>query len=217
MDRVINNAMPSQKIISIRPSDPIFSVNWNLSRRCNYDCMYCPSRLHDNHSPHLSLNQLQKYWIDIERKTSHSGLKYKISFSGGEPTGNRDFLPFLSWLKQNYGHQIDKILLTTNGSATYRYYQKLFDLVDNVSFSTHSEHINEQKFFDTVIRLRQSITPPKFIHVNIMDEFWNRDRFPHYQKLLTDNDISYNVNEIDYSWQIRNYPIIKGKRNLAIN
>ena len=216
MDRV-NNTDPTHKIISIRPSDLVFSVNWNLSRRCNYDCMYCPTRLHDDHSPHLSLDQLQKYWIDIERKTSHQGLKYKISFSGGEPTGNRDFLPFLTWLKENYGPQIHKILLTTNGSANYRYYQKLFDLVDNISFSTHSEYIDEQKFFDMVIRLRQTITASKFIHVNIMDEFWNRDRIPYYQKLLTDHDISHIVNEIDYSWQIRNYPIIKGKRNLAIS
>lgn len=179
--------------------------------------MYCPSRLHDDHSPHPSLDQLQKYWQDIETKTSHQGLKYKIVFSGGEPTGNRDFLPFLSWLKQNYGQQINKILLTTNGSATYQHYQKLFDLVDNISFSTHSEHMDEQKFFDMVIRLRQTIPSSKFIHVNIMDEFWNRDRIPLYQKLLTDHDISHNVNEIDYSLQIRNYPIIKGKKNLAIS
>jgi len=206
-----------KKIISIEPSDPVFSINWSLSRRCNYDCMYCPSRLHDDHSPHLSLEQLQRYWIDIERKTSHQGLKYKISFSGGEPTGNRDFLPFLSWLKQNYGHSINKILLTTNGSATYGHYKKLFDLVDNISFSTHSEHMDEQKFFDMVIRLHETIAPSKFIHVNIMDEFWNQDRIPYYQKLLTDHDISYNVNKIDYSSQTRNYPIIKGKRNLAIS
>lgn len=213
----MNNTDSKSIIISIRPSDPVFSINWNLSRRCNYDCMYCPSRLHDDHSPHLTLDQLQRYWIDVEKKTSHQGLKYKISFSGGEVTGNRDFLPFLSWLKQHHGPQIHKILLTTNGSATYKHYQKLFDLVDNISFSTHSEHMDEQKFFDTVIHLRETIPASKFIHVNIMDEFWNRERIPLYQKLLTAHDISHSVNEIDYSWQTRNYPIIKGKKNLAFN
>lgn len=213
---MIHNTDIKSKIISIRPSDPLFSVNWNLSRRCNYDCMYCPSRLHDDHSPHPDLDKLKKYWKDIVAKTSGLGMQYKISLSGGEPTGNRDLLPFLRWLQQNYEQCIHKILLTTNGSATYRYYQNLFELVDNISFSTHSEHIDEQKFFDTVLRLKKSIAPTKFIHVNIMDEFWNHERIPYYQKLLTQHEVSHSVNQIDYALQTRNHPVIKGKYNLAV-
>jgi len=203
------------KIIKIIPADRVFSVTWNLSIRCNYDCMYCPTTLHDSTSPHPDLETLQNRWISIVSNTQHKSLKYKISFTGGEVTGNKNFVPFLQWLRHNYGHQIDKILITTNGSATYKYYNKLLDCVDNISFSVHSEHIDEKKFFDTVLNLHRNLPTGKHIHVCIMDEYWNVDRIKLYQQLLTNHNISHNVNQIDYSVQTRSHPIMKGKLNLA--
>jgi hypothetical protein len=122
----------------------------------------------------------------------------------------------IHWLRDRYTDRIKQILLTTNGSATYNYYCKLFEVVDNISFSTHTEHINEQRFFDTVIRLHKNIASDKFIHVNIMNEIWNQSRIPYYQELLTLHNISHNVNEIDYGLKTREIPIMKGKLNLAI-
>lgn len=204
------------KIIRIEPVVRVFSITWNLGARCNYDCMYCPSSLHDSTSPHKSLQELKRVWVDIVEKTQAKNLKYKISFTGGEVTGNKYFLPFLTWLRNNYADKIDKILLTTNGSATLKYYQRLLNLVDNISFSTHSEHINEQKFFDTVIALKSHLPKNKHIHVNIMDEYWNQDRIKLYSELLAKNQISHNVNRIDYSAKTRDYTVMKGKLNLAI-
>lgn len=203
------------KIIRIEPAHRVFSITWNLGLRCNYDCMYCPPIFHDSTSAHKSLQELKSTWIAIVDKSQGKNLKYKISFTGGEVTGNRNFIPFLSWLRATYTHNIDKILLTTNGSATLKYYQRLLALVDNISFSVHSEHINEQKFFDIVIALQKQLPPNKHIHVNIMDEWWNQDRIKIYSDLLTKHRISYNVNQIDYSLQTRPYTIMKGKLNLA--
>lgn len=203
-------------IIRIEPISRVFSITWNLGARCNYDCMYCPSRLHDSTSPHKTIRELKAVWIDIVEKTQQKNLKYKISITGGEVTGNRDFIPFLTWLNNNYKQELDKILLTTNGSATLKYYQKLLNLVDNISFSMHSEHINEQKFFNTVIDLHKNLSPGKHIHVNIMNEWWNQDRIKVYCDILAKHQISHNINQIDYSSQTRNHPIMKGKLNLAI-
>lgn len=203
------------KIIRVVPAKKNFSITWNLGRRCNYDCMYCPVELHDSTSPHLSLTQLQSYWDNIVKNTQSKNLKYKISFTGGEVTGNKDFVPFLKWLKEHYSNQIDQILITTNGSATYKYYRNLINLVDNISFSLHSEHVNEQKFFDTVIKLHQTLPNGKHIHVNIMDEHWNRERFPLYTEILSTHKISNAINQIDYSQQTRTHTILKGKLNLA--
>jgi organic radical activating enzyme len=203
------------KIIRVVPAKKNFLITWNLGRRCNYDCMYCPVELHDSTSSHLSLVQLQSYWDNIVKKTQSKNLKYKISFTGGEVTGNKDFVPFLKWLKKHHSDQIDQILITTNGSATYKYYCNLINLVDNISFSLHSEHVNEQKFFDTVIKLHQNLPNGKHIHVNIMDEYWNRERFPLYTEILSTHNISNAINQIDYSQQIRSHPILKGKLNLA--
>lgn len=205
----------SINIIRIAPFESTFSITWNLGRRCNYDCMYCPVELHDATSNHYSLAELQLYWNNIISKTQSKNLKYKVSFTGGEVTGNKDFVPFLKWLRSNYNNQIAQLLITTNGSATYKYYRGLFDLVDNISFSLHSEHVDEQKFFDKVIKLKQHLPIGKHIHVNIMDEYWNRDRFLIYTKILSDQKISNTINQIDYSQQTRTVPVLKGKLNLA--
>lgn len=205
------------RVIQVFPTEQCFSITWELGRRCNYDCMYCSPRWHDDTSKHKTLAELKANWISIFEQSQSRNLKYKISFTGGEVTGNKNFYPFVKWLRENYSANIKQILLTTNGSATYKYYSKLFEVVDNISFSVHSEHINEQKFFDTVIKLHSTIAKDKFIHVNIMNESWNQSRIPTYVQLLTAHNVSHNVNEIDYTQQTRTVPIMKGKLNLAVS
>lgn len=203
-------------IYRVEPTDRVFSITWNIGTRCNYDCMYCPTSLHDDHSKHSSLEVLQQRWESIVEKTADKNLPYKLSFTGGEVTVNKSFLPLVEWLRNNYQSKIDKILVTSNGSASVGYYTKLFSLVDNLSLSFHSEHADEQKFFDLVVNLNQNLLPGKHLHVNIMDEFWNQSRIPVYRKLLVKHSISHAVNTIDYSMQTRTVPIMKGKTNLEI-
>ena len=152
----------------------------------------------------------------IYEKTKHTELPYKIAFTGGEVTSNKNFLPFVEWLRVNYADKIFMLLVTTNGSATFKYYSNLFKSIDNISFSVHSEHIDEQKFFNMIIDLKKSIDSDRFLHVNIMNEFWNQDRIVAYCKLLTEHGISHNVNEIDYELQTRKVPLFNGKLNLEI-
>ena len=204
------------KIISIKPTEDYFSLNWQIDIRCNYDCMYCSPKWHDNSSRVKSTEELQNVWLNVFDKTKNLNLPYKISFTGGELTANKNFLPFVTWLKNNYSKYLFKVLVTTNGSASTGYYQKMFEAVDNISFSLHSEHIDEQKFFNKLIQLRKKLLPNNFIHVDIMNEFWNQARIPHYIQLLESNNISYSVNEIDYNYQTRAIPIMRGNLNLEI-
>ena len=204
-------------IYRIEPTDQVFSLTWNIGTRCNYDCMYCPTSLHDNYSKHASLDLLKQRWQSIFSKTARRNLLYKISFTGGEVTVNKSFLPLLRWMRKNYQDNIAKILVTSKGSASLNYYTKLYALIDNLSLSFHSEHADEQKFFDLAIKLHQNLLPGKHLHVNIMDESWNQDRIKLYQKILDQYDISNAVNNIDYSMQTRSIPIMKGKINLGIH
>lgn len=178
--------------------------------------MYCSPEYHNDTDDYHSLEQLQKAWVSLHSQSAVRNLKYKISFSGGEPTVNKNFLPFIQWLRSEYNDNIAQILVTTNGSANLRYYLRLYKYVDNISFSIHSEHVDEDKFFKMVIALKNNMLPNKFIHVNIMNEFWNQERIDYYKKILDSNSISYSVNEINYAYQTRSIPIFKGKLNLAI-
>ena len=208
----------TNSIIKITPNVECFSINWVITNKCNYNCMYCPAVLHAGDRVY-SLSKLQSYWIDIFNKTRSKNLKYKICFSGGEATTNKDFIRFVKWLREQYNEYIYQIVLTTNGSASLSYYKKLFTIVDNISFSFHSEHADEKLFYDKIIKLRKTISPmssKNFMHINIMDEYWNTDRIPLYTKLLDKYKISYSINEIQYSYGTRTFPILKGKTNLEI-
>jgi hypothetical protein len=57
-------------IISIQPTEKVFSITWMLGRRCNYDCMYCPPELHDKFSKHHDLLKLKEAWQNIHNQTA---------------------------------------------------------------------------------------------------------------------------------------------------
>lgn len=178
--------------------------------------MYCAPELHDMTSQPHDLDTMKQVWKNIYAKSSDRRLKYKINFTGGEVTANKNFLPLIKWLKNEY-KDVAMILITTNGSASLNYYKKLSQLIEGITFSTHSEHMDEQEFFSKVEILDSlMIRPQKSFHVNIMDEFWNKERILLYKQWLEARGISYSVNVINYQRGTRQIPIMKGKQNLAI-
>jgi MoaA/NifB/PqqE/SkfB family radical SAM enzyme len=183
------------KIVRVEPVVPAISMTWMIGSRCNYACSYCPAELHDDTSAHPELDTLKQVWQNFYDKTHAQGVPYKISFTGGEVTANKSFLPLIEYLRSNYA--IGQMLVTTNGSASTAYYLRLAELVDAISFSIHSEYWEEHKFFETVTAVNKvMIRPEKSCHVNIMDESWNRENFPRYQELLTQHGVSHSINVI---------------------
>jgi molybdenum cofactor biosynthesis enzyme MoaA len=203
------------KIIRVEPTIPMIALTWMIGTRCNYDCMYCPTIWHDNTSAHPKFEDLKLTWDNFYENTCAQELPYKISFTGGEVTANRNFLPLIEYL-QSGNFNIGQIVVTTNGSASKNYYTKLAALVNAISFSTHSEFFNEEEFFNKVYAVHQLMPRPnKSVHVNIMDESWNQHRIPMYQAWLDQRGISHSVNVIDYANQIRNTPVQQGVANLV--
>lgn len=204
------------KIISVSPTQPLFSITWMLGSRCNYDCMYCPTELHDNISTPHDLETMKTVWQNIYQQAISRKLLFKIAFTGGEVTANKNFLPLIKWLRDTY-KDIKHIAVTTNGSASLNYYLKLANNVESISFSTHSEHMDEKDFFDKSQALdKVMIRPQKSFHVNVMDEYWNLDRIELYKKWLVDHNISYSLNTINLDRKTRDFPILKGSYNLAV-
>lgn len=201
-------------IVKVVPAVESILLTWMIGPRCNYDCMYCPTEFHDMTSPHPDLEKLKAVWNSFYQKTQEKNLPYKISFTGGEVTANKSFLPLIEYL-QSGDFNIGQMFVTTNGSASLRYYQRLAKLVSGISFSTHSEYIKEQEFFTKVAAINElMVRPERSVHVNIMDEHWNRDRIELYQEWCTKHNISHSVNTINYSLQSRSEPILNGVYNL---
>ena len=185
------------KIIRVEPIVPMVSMTWMIGSRCNYACSYCPPELHDDTSAHPDLDRLKQVWSSFYHKTKHMGLPYKITFTGGEVTANRSFLPLIEFLR-NSDVDLGQILVTTNGSASTDYYLRLAQLVDAISFSVHSEFWNEDKFFETVLAVNQVMArPEKSCHVNLMDEPWNRINFDKYTQIFQQHQVSHSINVIE--------------------
>lgn len=204
-----------EKIIQVSPSIPMISLNWMIGSRCNYECVYCPDEYHDKTSRHPDLEQLKQVWNNFYNKTKHIGLPYKISFTGGEVTANKSFLPLIKYL-QDDKFNIGQIVISTNGSASLKYYQQLSALVDSMSFSTHSEFFDEKEFFTKVKNIDALMTrPEKSLHVNVMDEWWNQDRIVLYKQWLDKNNISYSINVINnFNKQSNVILTTKGVKNI---
>jgi MoaA/NifB/PqqE/SkfB family radical SAM enzyme len=203
------------KIIRVEPVEKSILLTWMIGAQCNYDCMYCPSWSHNNDRPYHTFEDLKTAWLNFYSATCDKNLPYKIGFTGGEVTANKNFLPLIEFLRDQPNVQM-QLMINTNGSASQRYYLRLAELVDAISFSTHSEFFNEQEFFDKVLLIDQHMTrPAKSVHVNIMDEYWNQDRIKLYQQLLNTHSVSHSVNAINYDVKIRDFHMQKGRLNLV--
>mgnify|MGYP003326483730 CR=1 FL=1 len=74
-------------------------VEWNLGRRCNFDCSYCGADLHDNTSKHMPIEKFE-YAIKSIREF-YSDKQIRMSLTGGEPFVRKDFVGFLEMLSFN--------------------------------------------------------------------------------------------------------------------
>jgi sulfatase maturation enzyme AslB (radical SAM superfamily) len=133
----------------------VFQVTWDLGRRCNYDCSYCPAHRHDNFSPHASLDELKSAvdflfeYIDTymeKRSYKHTS----ISFTGGEPTVNPNFIPFVKYLKEEYEAKYkDKwacgFALTSNGAMSAKMADAVMENLGHITVSYHAESDNKLK------------------------------------------------------------------------
>ena len=133
----------------------IFQVTWDIGRRCNYDCSYCPAHRHDNFSPHATLDELKRNVDFLYEYTDlymqHRQLKIaNFGFTGGEPTVNPYFIPFSQYLKQTYEEKYANrweagFALTTNGAMSEKMGQAVMENFGHATVSYHSESDNKLK------------------------------------------------------------------------
>jgi MoaA/NifB/PqqE/SkfB family radical SAM enzyme len=162
---------------TIKSVGPVpFVITWDLGRRCNFDCSYCPAHRHDNFSPHASLAELKDTtdFIFAYIKTIapyRDNRSFCISLTGGEPTVNPNFIEFAKYLsskKQEYKNDFDLIVdLTTNGAMGDKTANAVIENFDHVTVSYHAEghpSLKEQSL-DRIVQFKNNGTD---IKVNVM-------------------------------------------------
>lgn len=184
-------------IIKVEPYNKSFIIHWLIGNRCNFSCSYCPDMWHSRDSKDKSLTELQDAWKRIISVNTSKLQKYDLSFLGGENTLNKDFLPFLKWLNENYKDILTNVGMITNGTASLKYYKELVQYCNWITFSTHSEFMNEKKFFTTILELHPiSKMHNCVIRVNIMDEPWHKSKILEYKEFLDSNNIDNYIHPI---------------------
>lgn len=192
-----------EKIIKIEPIVDVFHLDWQHDIRCNFNCSYCTDEYHSLTAPFTSLDQLQDKWKKIFEQVKTKNKKIKLAMLGGESTANPNFLPFLIWLRENYSEFLYSISLSTNGSASQRYYKELIKVVDKISFSTHSEFFNEKKFFSNVLTCLRYGKNKVVVSVHIMNEPWHQERIKDYVDFCTKYKINHSVDLIHGNYTVK--------------
>lgn len=145
------------KITSVWPHQDQIKVEWNLGKRCNYDCSYCPSAIHDNFSTHTDINILEKT-VD---KLCEIGKPLRISLTGGEPCVHPDIEDLLEYFKHK---NVFWVNLTTNGTRGYRWYLDNEIFYNHIVFSLHFEY-DWHRVFDTIMKYYDSTERDFFVNV----------------------------------------------------
>lgn len=131
------------KVTSRWPHQDSIKIEWNIGKRCNYDCSYCPSSIHDNTSPHTDI-EILKSTID---KLMLLGKPIRLSFTGGEPCIHPQFSELIRYARQT---GISWISVTTNGTQKFELYESL--AIDQLVVSIHLEY-RWSRIFNTFSRI----------------------------------------------------------------
>lgn len=94
------------EVIAVAAADLLLNntlhVDWTVTKRCNYDCSYCPSSVHDNFSPYSSFLECKDFFESALSKNNINITNYKfvrVTLTGGEPTMMKEFSLLIDWLK----------------------------------------------------------------------------------------------------------------------
>ena len=182
----------------------VFQVTWDTGRRCNYDCTYCPAHRHDNFSAHATLDELKAntdfLFGYIDTYMQYRTFKHtSISFTGGEPTVNPNFIPFLQYLKEEYEEKYAHkwsagFALTTNGAMSEKMARAVMQNTGHATVSYHAESDQKLKkqVRDRIMQFHTEGPENDFsVSVNVMFHAAYFDECKELCDFLHDNGVKY--------------------------
>lgn len=143
----------------------VFKIEWNMGKRCNFNCSYCDEFTHDTKSKHIPFDVAKNTIDKIVKKTVDKRIK--INLTGGEPTVNPDIEKIIDYMWEN---GID-VGITTNGSRTLEFYRKIFPKLSSLIFSYHMEYHRIEIIPENIVdlkRLQETLSKHVHLHVHMM-------------------------------------------------
>lgn len=137
----------------------LFTVSWITTRYCNYNCSYCwpyaRSSVPDSKTTELYLNTMNS--IKAQAR-ANDFTDFHFSFSGGEPTVNKHFMPLIEHYCDDNAPAYQSIHMTTNLSPGSKWWNKYLQATKtlqrrSVTASFHDEFAKEQEFGDKCLQL----------------------------------------------------------------
>lgn len=158
------------------------TTTWDVGRRCNYDCTYCPPHRHDGFSPYADLDTLIKTgkfvleYADLLMRYKKF-QKLNINFTGGEPTLNPHFIEFGSWMRKEHNQYWDdngnpqkyrlNLTITSNGHFGPKMRENILKNYGFITISYHCEQIDAVK--ENVVKNIKYLHDNNFaLKVNVM-------------------------------------------------
>lgn len=164
-------------------------VEWNLSKRCNFDCSYCSSDIHDDFS---SWRRIGDYKKAIDKLLASTDKKIWISFTGGEPCVYPKFLDLIKYCKEN---GIEFVSVCSNGSRRPEYYIDLMNYLDNIIISYHFEY--KVNALDTILAINKHVNKlKKTMHAHIMMLPGHFEEAMKVMDILKQNNVPFGVRRI---------------------
>lgn len=145
------------KVTSSWPHQDSIKIEWNLGKRCNYDCSYCPSSIHDSHSLHTPIDILERA-VD---RLCELKKPLRISLTGGEPAVHPDIEDLFDYFKRK---DVFWVNLTTNGTRSSQWYLENEMFFNHVVFSLHFEH-DWKRVLHTINQFYDSTEREFFVNV----------------------------------------------------
>ncbi len=161
--------------IKINKPEPMM-VTWDIVRKCNLDCTYCESTRHNNNSKLPSLEQLKdtfhfvRDYVNLYNNLRSDKVKTNIDFTGGEPTINPAFWPFIDYVKQ---YDEFNLSLTTNGTWGPNFTKRILDNFSHATISWHAEDSLKERTLVNILELHKAgmgLQANIMLHCDYFDE-----------------------------------------------
>lgn len=191
-------------------------LQWNIGNVCNYSCEYCPALLHDGSMGWVELDVIKNLLTKFKKHFSEQVIKLELL--GGEVTVKKDFIELMQFCKdEGFGS-----VISSNGSRTIQYWERLCPYLDQINFTFHPNFADRINFIQVLETCTKFNLSPFVSIAMVKPMFWElteyckelRSLFPNLNidmMLLYDKQNNRNFNGFYYDYSTEEIDYLKNE------